>query len=77
MPEDVSEVVQMECEDWDTDGHSHSWLSAKEIETLKDWIAEHNEKEPYKINLSLPYQIEYADEREHIEDVRLVFWFDN
>lgn len=77
MPEDASEVVTMECNDWDTDGHSHSWLSAKEIETLKEWLIDHNKTSPFKITLNLPYQIKYADERKNIEDVRLVFWFDN
>lgn len=77
MPDCPSEVVQMECDKWGTDGHSHSWLSSQEIETLKEWLIEHNKTSPYKIDLSLPYHIQYTDELENIEDVRLVFWFDN
>lgn len=31
LPDDVSEVVKKEADSWDVDGHSHSWLTAKEL----------------------------------------------
>ena len=31
LPEDVSEVVKKESDSWGIDGHSHSWLTAREL----------------------------------------------
>lgn len=31
IPDDASEYVKKECERWDSDGHSHSLLTAKEL----------------------------------------------
>jgi hypothetical protein len=36
MPNDCSEYVKDECKSWEGDGHSHSWLTLKE---LKDYQA--------------------------------------
>ena len=37
LPEDVSSPIKRESDKWGGDGHSHSWLTAKEI---KDYLAE-------------------------------------
>lgn len=31
LPDDVSELIKDESEDWGPDGHSHSWLTLKEL----------------------------------------------
>jgi hypothetical protein len=31
LPDDASREVRKEAEDWDGDGHTHSWLSAREL----------------------------------------------
>jgi hypothetical protein len=31
LPEDVSEITKKESDRWDGDGHSHSWLTLKEL----------------------------------------------
>jgi len=31
LPEDVSKEVKFESDEWGCDGHSHSWLTAREI----------------------------------------------
>ncbi len=36
MPDDVSEATQAECDKWDSDGHTHSYFTLKE---LTDWQA--------------------------------------
>jgi hypothetical protein len=36
MPDDCCEFVKKECDGWDIDGHTHSWLTLKEI---KDYQA--------------------------------------
>jgi hypothetical protein len=74
IPEDASEVTKYYCNEiWEGDGHSHSWISLKEIlEFGKDeWYKNHcqgfwDKIVEYMISLNLPP-----------EDVRLVFWFDN
>lgn len=39
LPKDVSKIVQEESDNWGSDGHSHSWFTAKE---LFDWQASHS-----------------------------------
>lgn len=34
LPEDVSAEVKQESDDWDIDGHSHSWLTLAELEAV-------------------------------------------
>lgn len=41
LPEDVSSAIKKESDRWGCDGHSHSWLTAKEI---KDYDAEGTQK---------------------------------
>lgn len=36
LPDDMSAEVQKECNDYGSDGHSHSWLTLKELHTV-DW----------------------------------------
>lgn len=31
MPDDASATVKEECEQWNSDGHTHSWLSVEEL----------------------------------------------
>ena len=31
LPDDISEAVKKESDEWNGDGHSHSWLTAKEV----------------------------------------------
>lgn len=38
MPEDASETTKFFCEEYGADGHSHSWLDAKEIDELYRFI---------------------------------------
>ena len=84
LPEDVSELTKMCSDYFGVDGHSHSWLSAKEIVQLHKWMDDqgpmysHDANFPYlcgsHFDAFLKYPEEFPDE---IEDVRYVFWFDN
>src|SRR5690606_4278241 len=38
LPEDATELTKLHSEKYGTDGHSHSWLNAKEISELHKWI---------------------------------------
>ena len=46
LPEDATELTKLHSEKYGVDGHSHSWLNAKEISDLHKWIRdETNPKE--------------------------------
>lgn len=77
LPDDVSEVAKIESDYFDSDGHSHSWLSKEEIASLREWILEENKKSPFKTTFKLPYVAQYPEDYPRYEDVRIVFWFDN
>lgn len=38
LPEDATELTKLHSEKYGVDGHSHSWLNAKEISELHKWI---------------------------------------
>lgn len=35
MPDDCCPYIKKSCEDWDSDGHNHSWLTLKEIKNYQ------------------------------------------
>ena len=86
-PRDASEVAEIIMKDWDTDGHSHSWLDYREIIELFHWYKEQGGN-LYDFDKEFGYLFggsiyawklypEDEDCRPWIEDVRLVFFFDN
>jgi hypothetical protein len=66
LPEDVSPIVAYQSERYGRDGHSHSYLSLSELEGITT-----NEKLEF---IQFMRELEKLD---FVEDVRLVFWFDN
>ena len=87
LPEDMSFMTKFKSELWGEDGHSHSWLSAKEVDELEEWI--HLDKilplyKPlgYLFSNGFDGWIKFPNDFERVkkmglEDFRLVFWFDN
>lgn len=115
LPENISVVTKLDVDSWGNDGHSHSWLNAKEISEIISFhrslyfdIPEHIPEEQWdkyvheKIRLGkltesertaysnihsqwgylfgnplegyVKYKTDYPKE---VEDIRLIFWFDN
>ena len=88
IPSDVSDMTRLHREHWGADGHSDSWLTSGEL-----WVLgiEYKNRGDYGINRgflednrvylfgnSVEYLHKYpGDYPEWLEDVRLVFWFDN
>lgn len=81
LPEDISEMAQIQSDSWSGDGHSHSYCPAQEF--LEKLAASQRDvaeiflkpdhpatKDPYGyfLNMDLP---------EDDEEYRVVFWFDN
>lgn len=84
IPDDATETTKLCCEYDGVDGHSHSWLSSKEIAELSEW-ADNNDR-PWTKNEwdKWLFGNGYSDFHKYLsarpkflEDVRFIFWFDN
>jgi hypothetical protein len=74
LPRDVSAHVQEEADGWDSDGHSHSWLSVEELSAF-DYDAA-VEMTTWREFLGPDF---FRDLRRLKAEgaERIVFWFDN
>lgn len=92
LPDDISIVTALDANRWEGDGHSHSWLSALEIAQLEEWgIANLKLRHDYlrQWDMEMEWHCYFfsnsfagftrypSDNIEGIEDLRIVFWFDN
>lgn len=87
LPSDVSYLTKFARDYCGSDGHSDSWLSGAELESLEDWYS----KQPYGkttgfwLHDTFGYLFgngwdvhKYPDDYPPgVEDSRIVFWFDN
>ena len=82
LPEDISKITKKEADRWKGDGHSHSYLTLKEI---KDFQNKNNEECLNKIIDSIEDRMRdefwifssKEDTSEYHDKIRIVFWFDN
>ena len=78
LPVDVSTEVCAISDEWDIDGHTHSYLTVKELIDSKYYKM--SEKELYDIGMGSFFfknVVETLLNMGNPEDVRIVFWFDN
>lgn len=75
LPDDLNHLTKM---DWDLmrgDGHTPSWITGQEADAVNAWFREtmsgYQSVFGYLLGCSL------GDKQEGIDDVRVVFWFDN
>lgn len=73
LPSDLSDLARMEIDSWAADGHSHSWLPLQVAAAV--WRA--TEYSPSDHAPNNPEWFFFGVETEHIEESRVVFWFDN
>lgn len=87
LPDDLSVITQICREDWGADAHTESWFNVRELKVFEDYLQE-DQDIYYSSKIShiygwlfgnrygglAEYRHEYPPE---IEDVRMVFWFDN
>jgi hypothetical protein len=71
LPEDLSKILRDQNEEWDSDGHSHSYFMLSELLSFdwgpyRDWCRDF-------IEGTIPALQALGDP----DDVRFVFWFDN
>jgi hypothetical protein len=82
LPEDVSDEVKAESERWGSDGHSHSYLTLKELKEF-DWSAYGPTCDEFRNEtMAKMEKLKFGDWNDETpergdEDVRVVFWFDN
>ena len=88
LPDDMGTVTARYNEYCGSDGHTHSWFNKEEIQKLEAWLEENDKKSisveweylGYVFGSGWGNAEGYTDsgwEKEGIEDVRFVFWFDN
>lgn len=89
LPEDVTGITKFDSDNWDSDGHSHSYLTSEEIAHLESWaVLDNVETEIFPLFsdgwLGELYNESYGAfyskphlRPEGVEDFRIVFWFDN
>ncbi len=87
LPEDISLVVALHRDFWESDGHTYSWLTLAEfVKIIKElelddisypkdccWCRSFE----YFFENSVSSFLHSPEEYPRIQDVRLVFWFDN
>lgn len=92
VPDDISFLTRFDMERWGRDGHSHSWLSGEEIESLTEWHknlpyrdTSTREDDYFWVNRHFGFLFGNGwDVKKYpgsqpigVEDSRVVFWFDN
>lgn len=86
IPDNISEMVKIHCEYFGDDGHSHSWLSIRELIKLREYYQEKISEKSWDFDDEFGYIFgnpitefyKYNEEYpEFLKDIRVVFWFDN
>jgi hypothetical protein len=77
FPLDASDEVREEYEYWDFSGHSHSWLTLKEIEEWDGWDSATQDVRDNFTKTTIERMQEKLTTSVTSDDVRMVFWFDN
>lgn len=86
LPDDATAVTFFDAKRGEGDYHNHSWLDAREIRELEQWVhgrtkshsSWHFENWGFVFGNYPSSFIEYPDDRvEGWEDIRFVFWFGN
>lgn len=90
LPDDITFTTRFDHDErWGRDAHSESWLSAEEVAGLEEWMRNGADlgypSGDYRVEKDFGYIFgngweikKYPnDYPKQLEDVRLVFWFDN
>ena len=78
LPVDVSTEVCGISDSWDVDGHSHSYLTVKELIDSKYYKMSQKELDDMGMgDYFFKYVVNTLLSMGNPEDVRIVFWFDN
>ena len=89
LPNDATFTTQFDSDHWDTDGHSHSWLTDAEAGRVQEWYEERFKPKVsegplfgYLFGNYIDSYLKYAEDGKSLfemgyECARVCFWFDN
>jgi hypothetical protein len=77
VPDDCSVAVQCMINQWDSDGHSHSWLMVPEIKVKAVEMLVDPSTHLDRVREGLMEILSKLPESNNPEEQRIVFWFDN
>lgn len=77
LPSDVSDTAGYDSECWDSDGHSHSWLTLKEAIPIFLEVRYKEGETRSEFALKYPASHFFDIEDDNLDNYRIVFWFDN
>lgn len=88
IPNDITFITWLDYTRWGEDGHSHSWLSGKEVDELEVWYNEYRKKYKdydrfffddfgYIFGNGYDIQSDPGAYPKGVQDSRMIFWFDN
>lgn len=80
LPEDISVSTQMYVDEWDSDGHSHSYESISDACALWDFLHPTKGREKWELVYEVfGLEIEETPEQDvtDVNNYRVVFFFDN
>lgn len=87
LPKDITFTTHFDAKRWGGDGHSHSWLSCKELAALvqwydelqsgKNWISRMYRELGYLFGGDWDFHQQPENYPKGLQDARIVFWFDN
>ena len=75
LPKDCSDLILNLAHAWGSDGHTHSYLTLKELEDF-DWSPYGETCDDFKNEVFSKLK-GLLEEKQTNEDIRIVFWFDN
>jgi hypothetical protein len=78
LPDDVSDELKGMSDDYGMDGHSHNYLTLRELMDSKYYRMSNNELmdmgiDPYFFKTMVPHLQKFGKP----DDIRIIFWFDN
>jgi hypothetical protein len=73
IPDDISDTAKYDIKQWNSDGHSHSYIALKDA--AKIFLATDDKPTDYAKEYALDKYFDFDGEK--AENARLIFWFDN
>lgn len=79
LPPDVADTTKFHSDEWDCDGHSHSYVPLKEAMALYKFTRydEEEKDDPYAQSYWRVFNRDIEDTKDDVNRYRVVFWFDN
>lgn len=77
LPENISIVTDWQYREWDSDAHTTSWLTHKEMAEIQEYAENKLGYKCYERIFGYLDGNDWDELPDGIEDARVIFWFDN